>query len=175
MNRAERRNIHALIVGLARLYGPSMTSPAIAHAVSLVTGEELSPSTVRKVMGGAGLRGQTGGRPKGSRSGSRPEARRQMERRRRMRERNEPTLREQHQDLKERHESVLRAAIRLLAAYDPMEPEEAANLVSELGRAAGLSSQNEAQSIVRQWGVPIRTGDGERIPQVMSSGGVRIR
>jgi hypothetical protein len=70
-----------------------------------------------------------------------------------------PTLREQHKDLKERHESIMRAAI----------------LVVELGRAAGLSSQNEAQALLRSWGHPIHTGGGERIPQVMSSGGVRIR
>jgi hypothetical protein len=61
----------------------------------------------------------------------------------------QPSLREQYQDLKYRHEPLLRAAIRLIAAFDPCDPSEAATLVHDLGIAAGISSQHEAESILR--------------------------
>lgn len=85
------------------------------------------------------------------------------------------TLREKHEDLLERHEMVYRAVARLVAAYDPSEPEEAANLVADLAIASGIGSQIEAQQILRSWQQPIHTGSGERLQQVMSSGGVRMR
>lgn len=85
-------------------------------------------------------------------------------------------LHELFQDLKERHEPLSRAAIRLIAAYDPTDPAEAATLVHELAIAAGLSSQHEAQAIVRSWQTPVHSthGDG-RLQSVVMSGGVRVR
>ncbi len=84
-------------------------------------------------------------------------------------------LREEHEDLKERHEAVWRAVVRLVGAYDPTAPEEAANLIADLAVAAGIGSQNRAQAILRSWNTPIHTGDGERFLQVMSVGGTRLR
>lgn len=84
------------------------------------------------------------------------------------------TLREKHEDLKEQHEMVMRAIVRLVGAYDPGAPEELANLVYDLALAAGIGSQNEAQAILRGWQQPIHTSSSERLPQVTSSW-VRVR
>ncbi len=69
-----------------------------------------------------------------------------------------PTLREQYEDLRERHEPLLRAALRAVAAFDPSDPNEVATLIHELGLAAGVSGQLEAVAIVQgEWRTPVRS------------------
>ena len=168
MKQDLRRIRDALILGIWRLYVGTARSPAIAYSVSLSIGEYVDETTVRKVLLQHGIK-STGGRPKGSRNGGR-----QPRRRRQTTMESRATIIEQHQDLKEKHEAVMRATIRLLAAYNPEDPEEARTLVADLGIAAGLSSPHEAQAILRAWKTPIHTTEGERLRQVTSSGGVRI-
>lgn len=63
-----------------------------------------------------------------------------------------------HSELREKYQALYRASLRLLAAYDPDDPDETMLLLSELGLAAGCSSQSDAVAVLGVWQTPVKSG-----------------
>lgn len=64
-------------------------------------------------------------------------------------------LRDRYEELKLKHEVLLRSALNVVAAYDPQDPEELSALVYDLGIATGCSSQWEAIRLIESAGRPV--------------------